>query len=107
WLLKNDFERRTVPPFLVIKNLNSNGVAEDVLSITIASIEVPEYNDVENPENDARSYVEENWPLFEQAIKRIRTERMANNWRHVCAMMEWSRLVNMEEEIQSVERKRL
>ncbi|CAG8624469.1 3793_t:CDS:1 [Cetraspora pellucida] len=108
-LVKDDFERQTTPLFLVIKNFNCNEDTENILPITVTPIEVPEYIDVDvvdYPEDKARFYVEENWPLFEQAFKHICTERTANNWRHVCAMMEWSKLVQMEEEIQLVERKR-
>ncbi|CAG8543345.1 10797_t:CDS:2, partial [Cetraspora pellucida] len=54
----------------------------------------------EDPESDARTYVESNWPLFEQTFKRIRIEKLANNWRQVRAMMEESKLLQIEEEIQ-------
>ncbi|CAG8438552.1 931_t:CDS:2, partial [Scutellospora calospora] len=58
----------------------------------------------EDPDEEARTYVESNWELFEQAFKKICSEKADNNWRHVSAMMKWSRLVEMKKDIQSAER---
>ncbi|CAG8755364.1 5316_t:CDS:1, partial [Ambispora leptoticha] len=53
-----------------IKDINSDEVAESISSMMVAPIDIPEYanvNDLDNPDDDAHSYVEENWHLFEQA----------------------------------------
>lgn len=105
-LIREDFERRTTPPFLIIKNLDYDEFINSVpMTTTIFPSEAFD-NINEDPEKEVRTYVEEKWPLIERAIKRIRTERSSNNWRHVRAMIDWSRLADMEEEIESVERKR-
>lgn len=60
----------------------------------------------EDPEEEARSYIESNWSLFEQAIKRINAEKSANNWRQVRVIMESCKLVQIEKEMQEAERQR-
>ncbi|CAG8759777.1 9645_t:CDS:1, partial [Ambispora leptoticha] len=97
-LLRCGFERRTTSPFLILKDLDNN----DNTSETQAVAQVAENYDVdsfpdsydveagEDPDEEACIYVESNWELFEQAFERIRSEKAANNWRHVGAMMKWS-----------------
>ena len=105
-LIKEDFECRTTPPFLIIKDLNYDEFINPI-PMTTAIFPSEAFDNInEDPEEEVRTYVEEKWPLIERAIKRIRTERSANNWRHVRAMIDWSRLADMEEEIELAERKR-
>ncbi|CAG8553945.1 15793_t:CDS:2 [Cetraspora pellucida] len=76
----------------VIKDLNSE-VAESISSMMVAPIDIPEctnVDDFDNSDDDAYFYMEENWHLFEQVVKRICTKKMANNWHHIQAMMKWS-----------------
>ena len=44
--------------------------------------------------------------MFEQAFKRARTEKLANNWNYVRAVMKCSKLLEIEKEVQAVERKK-
>ncbi|CAG8514601.1 7511_t:CDS:2, partial [Cetraspora pellucida] len=86
---------------------NVNSETTNILLITVEPIEVADCIDIDDdPEDNDRSYIEDNWASFKQVTKRICTKRTANNWHHVCAMIEWSRLVKIEEEMQLVERKR-
>ncbi|CAG8457444.1 9552_t:CDS:2 [Cetraspora pellucida] len=97
-LLRCRFERRTTPPFLVLNDPDTGDTTsletQDVAQIAetqVANGFLDSYNvnAEEDPEEKARTYVESNWKLFEQAFKRICSEKDANNWRHVGAMMKW------------------
>ncbi|KAF0538294.1 ATP-dependent DNA helicase pif1 [Gigaspora margarita] len=79
--------RQTIPPFLILKDNKSNEVSPGTLLVesfvietTVNNIFYNSTNINEDPDDEARSYVESNWALFEQAIKRISTDKFANNW---------------------------
>ncbi|KAF0556085.1 MULE transposase domain protein [Gigaspora margarita] len=112
-LIRDNFKRHTTPPFLVLKDYEVDKITPINSSIVPFEIETnincKSHNIInidEDLEEEARSYVESNWALFEQAIKRIEAEKSANNWRQVRAIMESSRLVQMEKKMQATERQR-
>ncbi|KAF0468863.1 ATP-dependent DNA helicase pif1 [Gigaspora margarita] len=107
--------------FLLCKHLvqqvtimpNGDKVTASFLPIMPLEIEINTNNmsnnsiDIEkDPKEEARSYVESNWALFEQAINQINSEKSANNWRHVRTITEWSRLVQMEKDMQATEKQK-
>ncbi|CAG8667339.1 9580_t:CDS:2 [Ambispora leptoticha] len=112
-LLRCGFKRRTMPPFLILNDLGTNDISPEAQAVA----QVAENNIVdsfpdsynanadEDPDEEARAYVESNWELFEQAFNRINSEKATNNWRHVSAMMKWSKLVPMKKDIQKAERR--
>ncbi|CAG8450167.1 7922_t:CDS:1 [Cetraspora pellucida] len=114
-LIKSNFECCTMPPFLVIKDFINEDVMNSTLSASsTTSVEVFETHNVDNifndndlkNQDDACTFVESNWPLFEQAFKQVRTEKLANNWNYVRAVIKSSKLLQIEEEVQAVERKK-
>ncbi|CAG8681549.1 9477_t:CDS:2, partial [Cetraspora pellucida] len=94
------------------KDCESDGVTYNISLIIPFEIEANvsnmsnSTNIDEDLKEEARSYIESNWALFEQAIKRVNAKKSANNWRQVRAMIEWSRLVQMEKKMQATERQK-
>ncbi|CAG8717330.1 8425_t:CDS:2, partial [Cetraspora pellucida] len=91
-LLRCRFEHHTTPPFLTLIDPDTS----DTTSLKTAQIveahadgfsDSYNVNADEDPDKEAHTYVESNWELFKQAFRRICSEKAANNWRHIGAMM--------------------
>ncbi|CAG8759163.1 10802_t:CDS:1, partial [Cetraspora pellucida] len=61
--------------------------AYDLEAIADNSPDSYDINPGEDPNEEACLYIESNWELFTQAFERIHSEKSANNWLHVRAMM--------------------